>query len=670
MNKHLQKPIIKTFLTALIICTSGMAELFSQYIPEGAINGLFSISATEQVYFSKGNLQYKGFAITPYWKFADHQWDYFGDSGQHSYMQNVDRDLFGWGTSGYNHGAICYQPWSINLNSNSYDAYGNPNYNLYDQTGIADWGYNAISNGGNTENTWRTLTKDEWLYVFNQRNTASSFRYALAKVNNVQGVILLPDDWSTSYYSLTNYNSGTSGYTSNVITADQWATLEQHGAVFLPAAGFRHNSVTGDGYYGYYWSSSHYDSTHAYYLGFSGIDLGPDGYVGREYGYSVRLVCPVIDYYEINATPNPEESGVVTGGGVYPMGATCTLTATENDGWIFAGWTENGVTIPANITYSFNVNCNRTLVANFILNSYYIVVMANPSSGGTVSGAGSYDHGSIVTLTATANAGYSFVNWKNNGNIVSTDATYSFIATSSESYIATFSMNSYNVNVTASPTSGGNVSGSGTYNYGEIITLSAMPNENYTFVNWTKNGEIVSTDASYSFMVTENASYIANFERITYQISATTNPENSGIIIGDGSYNPGVTAVLTVIPNDGYVFVNWTKDGIIVSTNTSYSFIVTEAGNYVANLFNTQNIDDIQNNDFMIYPNPANNVVVIESSNTISKLEIYTTLGQLAAVISNYTNKQEIDVSTLSKGVYIIRCVIDGKVCMKKLIIR
>ncbi len=82
-------------------------------VPEGAINGLFTINANgDQVYFSQGNLQYIGSAATPYWKFADHQWDYIGDA-QTGTSEMLDRDLFGWGTSGYNHGAICYQPWSI-----------------------------------------------------------------------------------------------------------------------------------------------------------------------------------------------------------------------------------------------------------------------------------------------------------------------------------------------------------------------------------------------------------------------------------------------------------------------------------------------------------------------------------------------------------------------------
>ncbi|MBP5175782.1 MAG: hypothetical protein ILP07_07725, partial [Treponema sp.] len=198
MTIYLQKNSIKALL--LLILTAVGMNLFSQNTTIGVVvGGFFTVKANgDKVMFSKGNLQYIGSASTPYWKFAENQWDYLENTtGQNSSDQNVDRDLFGWGTSGYNHGATCYQPWSTAQSSSNYYAYGSSSYNLFDQTGQADWGYNAISNGGNHENNgWKTLTHEEWDYVFNTRSTSSGIRYAKAKVNNVNGVILLPDDWS------------------------------------------------------------------------------------------------------------------------------------------------------------------------------------------------------------------------------------------------------------------------------------------------------------------------------------------------------------------------------------------------------------------------------------------------------------------------------------------
>ena len=203
-------------------------------------------------------------------------------------------DLFGWGTSGYNHGAVCYQPWSTNQNDADYYAYGNANYNLYDQTGKADWGYNAISNGGNTEHQWRTLTGSnsggEWEYLFNTRSTASGIRYAKACVNGVNGIILVPDNWSASTYSLNSTNTGNADFSANTISSTVWnGTLEPAGCVFIPAAGIRGSSVI---YYvgscGNYWSSSIYG-------GESGVFYFDDVFVifggsNRHSGCAVRLV--------------------------------------------------------------------------------------------------------------------------------------------------------------------------------------------------------------------------------------------------------------------------------------------------------------------------------------------------------------------------------------------
>ena len=279
--------------------------------PIGAIHGAFSVSENEYVYFSQGNLQYKASSKT--WRFAEHQWDYVGtqtpdtygyaggtvsgsDNANISSSYNGWIDLFGWGTSGYNHGAVCYQPWSTSRHRYDYYAYGSSTYNLYDQTGKADWGYNKISNGNNEENYgWHTLSKDEWRYVFNTRTTSSNIRYAMAKVNNVNGIILLPDDWDASYYSLCNTNTSES-FESNIISANQWLnSLESHGAVFLPAAGYRGaNLVNSAGEDGAYWSSSYGNSDHAYKIHFGdGFLYSNDSDPYRCDGRSVRLVFSV-----------------------------------------------------------------------------------------------------------------------------------------------------------------------------------------------------------------------------------------------------------------------------------------------------------------------------------------------------------------------------------------
>ena len=409
-------------------------NLVANFMPttsEGGTNGVFSVNGNGgSVVFSQGNLQYIGSAETPYWKFAEHQWDYLGTTtGQNSGNQNVDRDLFGWGTSGYNHGANCYQPWSTSQTNIDYYAYGNVSYNLFGQTGQADWGYNAISNGGNQENIgWRTLTTQEWQYLFNTRSTPSGIRYAKAKVNNVNGVILLPDDWNASYYTLNSTNSSGASYTTNTITETQWASLEQFGAVFLPAAGYRYGtSVINADSYGYYWSSSYYSSYSAWLVSFrdSNLRAGSDG--SRSYGLSVRLVFPSQGYsFAVNASPSPVEGGAVSGTGAYSWGTECTLTATASEGYAFYNWSENGVVVSTDATYTFVVLRERNLVANFVAEGNINFADANVKAicvaNWDVNGDGELSYGEAANVTSLGNV------FKNNTNIHSFNELQYFIS--------------------------------------------------------------------------------------------------------------------------------------------------------------------------------------------------------------------------------------------------
>ena len=216
--------------------------------------------------------------------------------------------------------------------------------------------------------------------------------------------------------------------------------------------------------------------------------------------------------YTISVSANPTNGGTVTGGGTYQQGQSCTVSATANSGFTFTNWTENGNVVSTNANYTFTVTGNRTLVANFTVQNYTISVSANPTNGGTVSGGGTYQQGQSCTVHATANTGYTFTNWTENGNVVSTNANYTFTVTGNRTLVANFIQQQFTITATADPTNGGTITGGGTYTYGQSCTLTATPSANYVFINWTKNGIQVSTDATYTFTVTESASYIAHFQ--------------------------------------------------------------------------------------------------------------------------------------------------------------
>ncbi len=259
-------------------------------LPEGALPGLFSVGEGKQVYFSKGNLQYR--ATTRTWRFAEHQTDIIGkDNNKISETYDGWIDLFGWGTSGYDHGAVNWQPWSGNKDTQSnalHRAYGEASCDLYDHSGKADWGYNAISNGGNQENQWHTMSRDEWAYLLHVRNTASGVRFANATVNGRRGTVVLPDHWKTSCYQLNYVNDAGSDFKSNNIPLSDWQrVLEPSGAVFLPMAGAR----TIDGVYEELptYQTSTAASDCAYIVQHCCVDAGAH----RGDGFAVRLVREV-----------------------------------------------------------------------------------------------------------------------------------------------------------------------------------------------------------------------------------------------------------------------------------------------------------------------------------------------------------------------------------------
>ena len=247
-------------------------------VPAGALSGVFSVSATKQVYFSKGNLQAKiasyasNSATASEWKFADSQYSTIGNAaGNTTFAPGTWVDLFSWvGNSATNdtYGLITFT-------SSSKANHGN----VSGESLKTDWGTAAASSIGSG---WRTLSKDEWVYLFNTRTvnngTGSGKSYTLGQnVNNVLGVVLYPDDYTGAEYS-----------------GSDWATFESAGCVFLPAAGYRYGtSVINVGSYGIYWSSTAYGADIACRVLFNSGGVNPADDNDRYRGFSVRLVRPV-----------------------------------------------------------------------------------------------------------------------------------------------------------------------------------------------------------------------------------------------------------------------------------------------------------------------------------------------------------------------------------------
>lgn len=287
----------------------------------GELMGKFSIGANQKVRFSSGNLQYStrgthavadgGTAIGT-WRFAPNQYDYIGEDNLNigeNYTGWID--LFGWGTSGWNSGASMYQPYHYNL-------LGAGNLFYSGSNARADWAvYNAISNGGNQPNQWRTLTMSEWIYLIYQRDGHEE-KFGVGNINGVNGMFLLPDDIDEDDNPLPcSFTCGfpenpseTGVWSRNTYTIAQWLKMEAAGVVFLPAAGYRSVQRFADNtsrlYYnniqkeGVYWSMTEYNNSQAsdyfYFEHKQVIDPNIYGYTdaqGKNNGLSVRPVRDV-----------------------------------------------------------------------------------------------------------------------------------------------------------------------------------------------------------------------------------------------------------------------------------------------------------------------------------------------------------------------------------------
>jgi len=240
-------------------------------VPDGAISGKFSVSDGKQVYFSKGNLRY----ASSKWSFFDNQYDYYTSYSADAW------DHFGWSTSTTDYG--------MNTSTSNSDYSGD----------FVDWG--ATMGTG-----WFTLTSAEWTYLFNTRSASTvggteNGRYAKAKVNDVQGVILFPDTYThpDGLTAPTGVNAeDATGWNGNSYTAADWTKMESAGCVFLPAAGCRYGSeMIGLGSYGYYGSATPDGADYAYRVKFNSGSLEPANSINRCLGCSVRLVQEV--------APNP-----------------------------------------------------------------------------------------------------------------------------------------------------------------------------------------------------------------------------------------------------------------------------------------------------------------------------------------------------------------------------
>ncbi|MDX9942854.1 MAG: T9SS type A sorting domain-containing protein [Bacteroidales bacterium] len=160
------------------------------------------------------------------------------------------------------------------------------------------------------------------------------------------------------------------------------------------------------------------------------------------------------------------------------------------------------------------------LAANFIKQTFTIV--ASAGNGGTISPSGdvAVEYGENRLFSISADSGYEISDVWVNGQSVGAVSSYQFEdVTADQSIHASFEMlppDLYSLTLLASPIEGGGVYGAGDYEAGSRVSVSAMAYPGYQFIHWTLDGQVISTQSSFTFTIpAENVSLVAHFEEGT-----------------------------------------------------------------------------------------------------------------------------------------------------------
>ncbi len=354
--------------------------------------------------------------------------------------------------------------------------------------------------------------------------------------------------------------------------------------------------------------------------------LGDCSFCDMDSGIPVYVPCGSLEAYQnadgwndfsnfialcpgtITVSVNNAEYGAVSGGGSFEGGDTCTVNAMANEGYMFICWTdETGLVVSNQAEYSFVVTEDKSLMAIFVeedhaceltffledscgdgWNGNWLVITTSNGYSEEIT----LEYGSSTTYTLWVENGSQVnMNWieggwisecsfavcYSNGNMIYHGSSLS------SSFNYEFDMDceempgiSFDIVASSEPEEGGTVTGSGEYHWGETCTLTATANEGYAFMYWTENGEVVSYDATYSFIVTSDRDLSSNFA-LSFTITTLSSPAEYGMVSGGGVFEYGSTCTVTATANEGYMFMYWTNDtDQIVSNQAEYTFVATE----------------------------------------------------------------------------------------------
>jgi len=402
---------------------------------------------------------------------------------------------------------------------------------------------------------------------------------------------------------------------------------------------------------------------------------------------TTTIVCTfsliVPQFYTLTLNVYPTGAGTTTGDGQYETDDIVTIFATPNTDYEFLNWTKGTTIISTDNPYTFNMPAeDLSLTANFYSEDNFIVTFNTPSNGvlsvtdnGTEITSGTYvEPGTILTITATPANNYQLGTLTVNGINFQNGDTYE-VNSDTEIYCSFIGGQHFFVTLYAYPSGSGTVLGAGRFVENELVEIEAIPNSDYLFINWTEQGNEISTEPFYEFTITTNRTFFANFAQsqnlITYQT-----PENGSLsVTADGNnitsgttVDYGTVITIIVTPDDNYLLESLKVNGIDFINGETY---IVVSDTYIVCSFQWSDIINKTISDIVVY-SKSNTVYIINDNNiNLKSVQIMDMLGRVVYQGST-KNSTEIDLN-VSTGHYIVKIVSDDgmisthKVHIKKL---
>ena len=481
--------------------------------------------------------------------------------------------------------------------------------------------------------------------------------------------------WNPIAYNITYYLNGGYGLLDPLNYTIETPTIK----LFMPTR-------TGYTFAGWYTNSS---------LSGSPVAEIPKGSIGNKTLWAKWS----INTYTIMASSGPNGTISPTGRRYADYGSYLTFTFIPNTGYQVDVLTIDGYVVPTTTSYTFTSISNHHSInitfKELTQNQFYLALHPEPFELGKVKGDGVYDSGSVRTISAIPNQNARFVKWTYNGVDYSTKADTTVLINSSKTLVAHFALNTnhkYKVTLNTNPYVGGNaISNKELVDSGETCTIEATANANYKFVNWTANGNIISTANPLTIKVIRDTTITANFEKTTDELPViTTHPESKTLTEGE-------TLNLYIAATGNNMLYQWyknnseiplenssyyTKPNVSIEDEGIYSCKVWNSGGEVMSNPATVNVligvkEYVKLETLLISPNPTSDnftfsLDILKAANmqiSVSDLADKKILDVYDGFVDAGTFSKTIKTNKLSKGVYFLKITIAGNTFVEKIIV-